>query len=168
MKKILAAVKDTSEISQQIVKVAASIAKTSNSELYLIYVFQIPLSLPLDTEVPEELDKGDAILDFASEIADDYDISLETHIIQARAAGSGILNEIRDLKIDTAILGMKHNAIPGENVLGSTVEYVLKAEPCNLILIRPKSEQFADIIPTDGKSVKVSSEIKQKVNTENA
>jgi nucleotide-binding universal stress UspA family protein len=154
MKKILAAVKDTSEISKQIIKVASSLSKAENAELYITYIFQVPLSLSLDTEVPEELDKGDSILDFASEIAEEFEVPLETHIIQARTAGSGILNEIRDLKIDTAVLGLKHNTIPGENVMGTNVEYVVKAEPCNIVLIRPKSNSVA----TDVKTTKTTNE----------
>jgi nucleotide-binding universal stress UspA family protein len=139
MRRILAAVKDMSEISRQVISVAASLSKVEKTELTIIYVFQVPMSLPLEAEVPDELEKGDAILDWASEIVEELDVQLETHIVQSRKAGSGILNEIRDLKIDTAVLGMKHNAIPGENILGANVEYVLKANPCDIVLIRPRS-----------------------------
>jgi len=136
MNKVLTVVKDVSPSSEEIVKIAAKICKAENSKLYIAYVFEVPMSLPLEEEVPEELERGDAILDWASARAEELGVPAETHIIQARSAGAGILDEVNDLKVDLLVMGMKKEPLPGMVTVGTTAEYVIKAASCRILLVR--------------------------------
>ncbi|MFP4498404.1 MAG: universal stress protein [Vulcanimicrobiota bacterium] len=137
MNRILAVIKDTSEFSVEIIKIAAMMSKTYKASLYVTYVYEVPFSLELNEDNPGELERGDAVLDKANRVLEDLEVRPETHIIQARTAAAGILDEINDLNIDVVIMGMRHEPFPGELPIGGTSEYILKATNCQVILIRP-------------------------------
>jgi nucleotide-binding universal stress UspA family protein len=141
MKKILAAIKDSDKYSGDIARFAALLCKAEKGELFFVYVYEVPLSLPLDEEVPLELEKGEKILDAALELAEEMGVNGETHIIQARTAGAGIVGEIRDLQAELVVMGMQQNPEPGSVEIGSTPEYVLKTASCRTILIGPPQEE---------------------------
>ncbi|MCD4783059.1 MAG: universal stress protein [Candidatus Eremiobacteraeota bacterium] len=133
--KILVAVNED-DYSKELIKTGATLSSQFRSELYIVYVYEVPLALPLDSDSPEEIEKGDRILDFASGIADEAGISAQTDIIQARTVGAGIVNEARDLGVDLLIIGMKKYPGHGENIISRTVDYVMKKTPCRVMLMR--------------------------------
>ncbi len=141
MIKVLAAIKDKGELSKKIVEVASHIVKKQGGTLYIVYVYEVPLDLPLDEEVPEEIKKGDEILELATSVADEVGVNAKTHFIQSRKASAGILSEIEDLEIDIAVIGIRKPSVSEESPIGYTTEYLLKTAKCEFILVRPKMEQ---------------------------
>lgn len=135
MKKILIAVNDD-DISRELVELGSALGRQPRAELYLVYVYEVPLSLPIDTDVPGELDKGDRILEKAAEVADESRVDVKTDIIQARTAGAGLVTEACNLKVDLIILGMREHPGYGETIKSQTVEYVLKKAPCKVLVYR--------------------------------
>lgn len=84
--------------------ISCQIAKFTNAILYVVYVYEVPRSLALNSEIPEEIAKADEILDRASEISDQYNIDIETDIVQARFAGQGIVDEAIDLQAELIVM----------------------------------------------------------------
>ena len=143
MTKILVAVNDD-DLYGELVNLGVSLSRQNKAELYLVYVYEVPLSLPLDSDVPGELDKGDSILDKAAELADEKQVEVKTEIVQARTAGAGIVTEAVNLKADIIIAGMKEHPGYGETIKSQTVEYVLKKAPCKVLLLRSKKNTEND------------------------
>jgi len=133
--KILVAVNEE-DYSRELIKIGAILSLQNRSELYIAYVYEVPFSLSLDSDSPEEIEKGDRILDIAANVADEIGISAKTDIIQARTVGAGIVNEARDLGVDLLIIGMKKYPGHGENIVSSTVDYVMKKTSCRVMLVR--------------------------------
>lgn len=137
--KILIAVNDE-EISNELVKLGSALGRQFKGELYLVYVYEVPLSLPIDTDVPGELEKGDRILEKAAQVADESKVEVKTDIVQARTAGAGLVTEACNLNADMIILGMKEHPGYGETVKSQTLEYVLKKAPCQVLVHRSKKK----------------------------
>lgn len=134
-KKILVAVNENS-VLERIMDFACHMSRLLKAKLYIVYVFEVPRSLPLDAEIPEEVAKADKILDKAVLIAESLRLNAETDLVQARSAGPGIVDEAKDLEVDLIILGTTVSPKFGGNVFGSTVSYVLKKAHCEVLLLR--------------------------------
>lgn len=135
MKNILVAV-DGTPFSDEVVKLACQLAKLDKAKLFIVYVYEVPRTLPLEAEISDELEKGDKILDRASEISEEYNLDVETDLVHARSACTGIVEESKDLGVDLIVIGMGHKIRFGELFGGSTVSYVLKNSPCKVILLK--------------------------------
>jgi APA family basic amino acid/polyamine antiporter len=116
---------------------ACKIAKEDNANITVLYVIEIPTHLPLDTFFPKQYCEADTILDQAEAIAEEWGITIEKKIVQARTAGSAIVEVTKEKNIDLIILeySPKKFTIP-EKVLPSTVEYVTKYSPSQVITIK--------------------------------
>ena len=121
------------------------------SRLELVYVIEVPLSLPLDAELPPEREaQARRALDRASEVADEYeDVVVSTEVIRARKTGAGIVEAARRASSEAIIVGGEPPskirgggkfggigaAKPAE--IGAATEYVLKKAPCRVLLTAP-------------------------------
>jgi APA family basic amino acid/polyamine antiporter len=121
------------------------------SHLELVYVIEVPLSLPLDAELPPDREtQARRALDRAGEIADEYeDVVVSTEVIRARKTGAGIVEAARRAGSEAIIVGGEPPskirgggkfggigaAKPAE--IGAATEYVLKKAPCRVLLTAP-------------------------------
>jgi nucleotide-binding universal stress UspA family protein len=112
----------------------------------LIFVVEVVQSMPLDAELPQEIDRGERILHRAEELAKsetNHKLSdVSTELLQARAAGAAIVDEAIDRRSDAIVLAALIRQKLGKPSLGETVGYVLKNAPCEVILIR---QAFEDV-----------------------
>lgn len=123
---------------EEMIRVACNLSQFLTSKIYVLYVVEIPRSLPLDAQIPQDIVKAEEILKKAEDISsNDYGIEIETDILQARSAGVAILEEIEEKSIDLVLLESNIKKTIGERFFGSTVDYVLRKAPCKVWLIRP-------------------------------
>ena len=118
------------------VQFAAKIAKLHGASLTALYVIEIPQALPLDTFFPEKLAEADAALERAQAIGREYDVPVDTELLQSRHAGETIVEAAKQHGHDLVVLGAAARAVVplGRPALGSTVEYVLRNAPCRVWL----------------------------------
>jgi APA family basic amino acid/polyamine antiporter len=128
--------------------------------LSLIYVIQVPLTLPLDAELPPEtVEEARRALERAREIGEEYeDVVVSTAVIRAREVGAGIIAAARRGAAEAIVVGGEPPsrirggarlggigaAKPAE--IGAATEYVLKKAPCRVLLTAPPE---APAEPTD-------------------
>lgn len=106
----------------------------------LIYVVEVQQSMPLDAELPAEIDRGEAVLGRAEELAKSL-ISekvdrLTTDLLQARSAGAAIVDEAIERNADAIVMATINRIKRGKTHLGETSAYVLKNAPCEVIVVR--------------------------------
>jgi nucleotide-binding universal stress UspA family protein len=106
----------------------------------LIYVVEVQQSMPLDAELPAEIDRGETILGRAEEMAKSL-VSpkvdrLMTDLLQARSAGAAIVDEAIERNADAIVMATTIRQKHGKTQLGDTTAYVLKNAPCEVIVIR--------------------------------
>ena len=115
--------------------------KVKNSIITLIYVVEVQQSMPLDAELPLEIERGEQVLHDAEKIGmacvDGRAANLSTELLQARSAGAAIVDEAIDRNADVIIMGTTVKRKFGRPTIGETVDYVLKNAPCEVLVVRP-------------------------------
>jgi basic amino acid/polyamine antiporter, APA family len=119
--------------------------------LEVIYVVDLPLTVPLDAPPPRErLEAAEAALKRAREVGEEYEtVEVETAVVRARSVGTGIVDEARRRDVELIVMGgepptrMRGGAILGgvrgsrPPEVGEVTEYVLKKAPCRVLLTAP-------------------------------
>jgi basic amino acid/polyamine antiporter, APA family len=123
-------------------------------KLEVIYVVDLPLTVPLDSPPPRErMDVANRALERALEVGHEYEtVDVNISVVRARTVGAGIVNAARDRGVDVivmggepptrilggAVLGGVGGARPAE--IGPVTEYVLKKAPCRVLVTAPVSD----------------------------
>lgn len=132
------------------------------SHLELVYVIEVPLSMPLDAELPPEREaQARRALERAREVGEEYeDVEVSTEVIRARKTGAGIVEAARRANSEAIIIGGEPPskirgggkfggigaAKPAE--IGAATEYVLKKAPCRVLLTAPPEPELVPVAET--------------------
>jgi APA family basic amino acid/polyamine antiporter len=122
-----------------------------DTRLDLVYVLEVPLTLPLDAELPPEREEeARRALERAKAVGDEYeDVEVSAEVIRARDVGAGIVEASRRSGAEAIVVGGEPPskirggatlggigaAKPAE--IGAATEYVLKKAPCRVLLTAP-------------------------------
>jgi APA family basic amino acid/polyamine antiporter len=121
------------------------------SRLEVIYVIEVPLTLPLDAKLPQEReDEAQRALQRAREVGEEYeDVDVHTEVVRARKVGAGIIEAARRSGAEAIVIGgepptkIRGGAVIGgigaakPEEIGAATEYVLKKAPCRVLLTAP-------------------------------
>jgi basic amino acid/polyamine antiporter, APA family len=119
--------------------------------LEALYVFEIPMSLPIDARVPEERVKdAKRVLARAKEVGEEYEgVEVATAMVRGRTVGQAIVAEARRRGVEAIVLAaeeptrVRGGAILGgrgrtrDSFVGETTRYVVEKAPCKVILTAP-------------------------------
>jgi nucleotide-binding universal stress UspA family protein len=111
------------------------------ARLYAIHVVEVNRSLPLSATVEQHVERGEQILDAAEHVAAEFDLSIETEMVQARDTGPAIVGEAAEWHADVIVMGLPYKRRFGEFNLGRTAPYVLRNARCRVILFRERHEE---------------------------
>ncbi len=119
-----------------------SIARKSRAKVTVLNVVVVPQALRLDAEVPEAVARGEEALQFAEQLAANYDLEVEAEMIQARTIGPAIVDEAAMRNADLLLVTARLHRKPGGFDMGKTVPYVLSNAACRVWVCRaPISEE---------------------------
>ncbi len=141
-------------LDDDIVSTAGRLADAAESEaggrpaLVVVYVVEMPLTVPLDAPPPQAvLDAADATLARAYDVVSEYEVvEMSTVVARARTVGSGIVATARELQPEVIVMGgeppsrIKGGAVLGgiggerPDEIGPVTEYVLKRAPCRVLI----------------------------------
>lgn len=149
-------------LDDDIVQTAGRLAAAENPEavaghgatIEAIWVFEVPLSLPLDARLPEsQLKAARAALSRAKAVGEEYvGVEVMTATVRARRAGEGIVEEAKRRGVELIVLaaeepsrirgGARLGGIGGplDNFVGDATKYVVRKAPCRVILTAPAGE----------------------------
>jgi basic amino acid/polyamine antiporter, APA family len=119
--------------------------------LEVIYVMELPLTVPLDAPPPKDrLEAAEAALQRAREVGEEYEsVEVETRVVPARSIGAGIVEEARRRNVELIVLGgepptrVRGGAVLGgvggsrPPEVGEVTEYVLNKAPVRVLLTAP-------------------------------
>jgi APA family basic amino acid/polyamine antiporter len=120
-------------------------------KLEVIYVIDLPLTLPVDAPAPKERQEvAEAALRRAKEVGEEYEtVEVETDIVRGRDVGAAIVEEARRRDVEVIVMGGEPpTRVRGGAVLGGVggsrppevgpvTEYVLRKAPCRVLLTAP-------------------------------
>ena len=149
-------------LDDDIVQTAGRLAAAENPEegeghgatIEAIWVFEVPLSLPLDARLPEsQLKSARAALARAKAVGEEYvGVEVMTATVRARRAGEGIVEEAKRRGVELIVLaaeepsrirgGARLGGIGGplDNFVGEVTKYVVRKAPCRVILTAPADD----------------------------
>jgi len=121
------------------------------SRLDVVYVIEVPLTLPLDAVLPPEREaEAQRALARAREVGEEYaDVEVSTEVIRARKVGAGIVEAARRANSEAIVIGgepptkIRGGARLGgigaakPEEIGAATEQVLKKAPCRVLLTAP-------------------------------
>jgi len=108
-----------------------------NASLFLVHVIELPDPTPLDVEVPDLEEMAKKILRAADRVARRSEMKISSLVLRAHDAGGALLDEMKEKKVELAVLGYHHRRTIGEILLGTTARYLARHAPCHLLLHIP-------------------------------
>jgi basic amino acid/polyamine antiporter, APA family len=119
--------------------------------LEAVYVFEIPMSLPIDARVPDErVTEAKRALARAKDVGEEYEgVEVATAMVRGRSAGAAIVSEARRRGVEAIVLAaeeptrVRGGALLGgrgrarDRFVGETTRYVVEKAPCKVILTAP-------------------------------
>jgi basic amino acid/polyamine antiporter, APA family len=147
-------------LDDDIVGTAGRLAAAEDEEgdgavLEALYVFEIPMSLPIDARVSEErVQEAKRVLSRAKEVGEEYEgVEVATAMVRGRTAGQAIVAEARRRGVEAIVLAaeepsrVRGGAILGgrgrvrDRFVGDTTRYVVEKANCRVILTAPPAGQ---------------------------
>ena len=116
-----------------------------------LWVFEIPMSLPLDAALPErQLQEARRALARAKAVGEEYEgVEVATATVRSRRAGQAIVEESRRRGVEAIVLGaeppsrIRGGALLGgrggplDNYVGEITRHVIDKAPCRVVLTAP-------------------------------
>jgi nucleotide-binding universal stress UspA family protein len=125
-----------SGVDEEMLQLAAGIVKKSKTKVYVIYVIEVKRALPLDADIEPEVERGEAVLARAENVAEKLELGIEAELLQAREVGPAIVDEAVERNVDAVLMGVPYRKRFGDFYLGKAVPYVLKHAPCHVWVVR--------------------------------
>lgn len=121
------------------IKIVSRLIEPKHAEVTAVFVIEVAQSLPLDAELPDEIDRGERALNSAENVAHELcgtrSDFMSTDLLQARSAGAAIVDEASERQCDLIVMTASCQETHGKRQISETVTYVLKNAPCEVMLL---------------------------------
>lgn len=153
-------------LDDDIVQTAGRLSAAENPEegeghgatIEAIWIFEVPLSLPLDARLPEEqLKQARVALARAKAVGEEYEgVEVATATIRARRAGEAIVAEASRRGVELIVLAAEEPSrirgggrlggvgAPLDNFVGEATKHVVRKAGCRVVLTAPPGEEQPD------------------------
>ena len=173
------------KLDEDIVQTAALLAagevteetetETETATIEAVWIFVMPMSLPLDARLPEEQIKHARLaLARAKAVGEEYGgVYVATATVRTRRAGYAIVEEARRRGVEAIVLGAEEPSRirggaglggrggPLENFVGEITKYVVSKATCRVIVTAPAAHSPEDHSAREQPGESVSSEVKR-------
>lgn len=141
-------------------------AEIDGSTIEAVWIFEMPMSLPLDARLPDaQLKHARQALARAKAIGEQYaGVQVATATIRARRAGQAILEEARRRGVEAIVLGAEEPSRirggsrlggrggPLENFVGDVTKHVVNKARCRVIVTAPAARDQGAVEAAGGSS----------------
>jgi basic amino acid/polyamine antiporter, APA family len=131
-------------------------AEIDSSTIEAVWIFEMPMSLPLDARLPDaQIKHARQALARAKVVGEEYaGVQVATATIRARRAGQAILEEARRRGVEAIVLGAEEPSRIGggsrlggrggplENFVGDVTKYVVRKARCRVIVTAPSARDY--------------------------
>jgi basic amino acid/polyamine antiporter, APA family len=122
--------------SDEAMDVACRLATERRASIVAVTVIEVPLHLPLDEYLPEEVEEANRQLDEARAIGESYGVRVIPRIVRARTAGRAIVDEAARRGSEIVVMGTprRRRMTRKSAIFGNTVDFVLKHTPTRVMV----------------------------------
>jgi len=115
-------------------------ARQDKAAIHAIYVMEVPLDLPMESDLTNDIAKGERILETIEAIgAEERFRDVEAKLLRARSAGRALVQETEDRRIDLVVLGVPYRKRFGTFQIGSTASYIFNNASCRVLFLRDQA-----------------------------
>ncbi len=125
-----------SATSIQTVEFACQLASERHSQLMLAYVIVIPMTLGLDVLLQAAEDHANIILQEGENIANEFDVATERHIIRHRSSSHAILELAEETGAETIVVDAGASPWWSLARIGQNVSVLMRNAPCQVIVAK--------------------------------
>ncbi len=127
---------DGKKPSEDIVDFICSIQGVTGLEITIIYVIEVPRSLPLHAELPDKVESARFAIATANEIAARHGVNIDTSIIYSRAAEDSILMTAEDIKADVIAIAQDNQKL---RIFSNMASSIYQRAKCSVWLFNSKT-----------------------------
>jgi nucleotide-binding universal stress UspA family protein len=127
-------------LSDKMVALACQMARYRHAEITLLYVIEVPLTLPGNAAMPNDEQQGTEVFSRAMKIANRFGVTMRTEIYKTRQAGPGIVQNASNGRFDVVLMGDVPRRSRGGTEFARTVEYIHEHCPSEVLIYRPAPE----------------------------
>ncbi|HEU5405892.1 MAG TPA: universal stress protein [Gaiellaceae bacterium] len=127
--------------SDEAMDFACRLAAERRASIVAFTAIGVPLDLPLDTELPEEVREANEQLDEARAIGDSYGVRVVGRIARTRNIGRAIVDEAIRRQSEIIVMAgprrmrLQHGR---RQIFGDAVDFVLRHAPCRVMVTTPR------------------------------
>jgi len=123
--------------SDEAMDVACRLATERRATIVAMTVIEVPLSMPLDASLPEQVEEANEQLDEAKAIGESYGVTVIGRIVRGRTAGRAVVDEAARRQAEIVVMGGPRQTLLSARqraIFGHTVDFVLKHAPCRVMV----------------------------------
>src|SRR3712207_5432554 len=129
-----------SAIDDRVLDILPDLLSADGATVTFLFVVEVPQAMPLDAELPADVDAGERALQHAEKRArrslPTRTTRVLSELLQARAVGPAIIDEAIERDADAIVMSATIHRKHGRPTLGGTVEHVLLHAPCEVVILR--------------------------------
>ena len=126
---------DGKQYSEEIVEFICSIQKVMKAVINVVYVIEVPRNLPLNAEIPDRVEAAKSAVNNARDIAERYDVDLNTSIIYARTVEDSIIATAQELKCDVIAIAQDNHKL---KIFSNSASNIYQRARCSVWLFNNK------------------------------
>lgn len=120
--------------SERGVELACRLGDEQEAEILLVYVIEVPRTMPLGIPLPEAEKTAFEALERAQSIVTIHGLRSQRVVQRARLAGEEIARIARDTDMDMIVVGIRPEAGLRGELLGRTSDIILRHSPCEVLI----------------------------------
>jgi len=137
-----------STYSQRGVELACRLAEEKGASILLVYVIEVPRTLPLGAPLEHAEEEARQALETGRDVVALHNLPVRSIIQRARAAGDGIIAAAAYHRADLIVTGLASRREHGHAGWGRTADTLLHRAPCEVIFDRvPNGGQAGPAAP---------------------
>ncbi|MBI3914494.1 MAG: universal stress protein [Chloroflexi bacterium] len=113
-------------VNDEAIRLACELARKEKAKILAVHVIEVERGAALDAEQSAPIQRAEKILEHAQLAAKSAGGSIETDLLQSRAAGPALVDEAIERNIDLVIVGVPYRERLGNFQLGATATFLLK------------------------------------------
>jgi nucleotide-binding universal stress UspA family protein len=129
-----------SEMDDHVLGMLPNLLSSEGGTITFLFVVEVPQAMPLDAELPTDIDRGERALRRAESLArqalPSRNTTIVTELLQARAVGPAIVDEAIGRDAEAIVMTASIHRRHGRPTLGDTTDHVLLNAPCEVVVIR--------------------------------
>lgn len=130
------------DFENRALELACRLGEKQKSEIILVYVLEVPLSMGLGTALPEEEEKAAEALAAGARVVRQHRLTAVQRVERAREAGRGIMAAAKDMGVDLVVVGLDPNRGVALEPIGPATEFLLRRGGFEVLIDRTPPRVF--------------------------